>query len=162
MVEDINSKHVKNWIQNTFVVDKQDWSQLTSVTAYPLWSNETNMEVIFSTLKSTVLLLNAFKVGSFTTHGALCRTGILRSIMVCSMVCWKKPFFSICFLSGLWNNGEDFVLPHILTRVFHLELFTLLPFLVFFLIYISNLTNVATADCHQPKESFQNHQIGLT
>ena len=68
MVEDFNSEHVKNWIQNTFVVDKQDWSQLTSVTAYPLWSNETNMEVIFSTLKSTVLLLNAFKVGSFTIN----------------------------------------------------------------------------------------------
>ena len=68
MVEDFNSEHVKNWIQNTFVIDKQDWSQLTSVTAYPLWSNETNMEVIFSTLKSTVLLLNAFKVGSFTIN----------------------------------------------------------------------------------------------
>ena len=36
MEEDFNSEHVKNWIQNTFVVDKQDWSQLTSVTAYPL------------------------------------------------------------------------------------------------------------------------------
>ena len=68
MEEDINSEHAKNWIQNTFVVDKQDWSQLTSVTAYPLWSNETNMEVIFSTLKSTVLLLNALKVGSFTIN----------------------------------------------------------------------------------------------
>ena len=131
MVEDFNSEHVKNWIQNTFVVDKQDWSQLTSVTAYPLWSNETNMEVIFSTLKSTVLLLNAFKVGSFTTHGALCRTGILRSIMVCSMVCGKRQPLFLCLFS-FWpmdppphtprrnNYGEDFVC-NIKWNAFHIS-----------------------------------------